>query len=316
MAEQKPKATRDGFGEALVELGKANKDIVVVSADLTPSTRADWFKNQFPDRFFAVGVAEQDMFCTAAGLVLCGKTAFACTFGVFASGRAWDQLRVSICYMNLNVKIAGTHGGISVGPDGATHQALEEITLMRALPNMKIIVPADYVQAKKATIAAANCPGPVYLRLGRSPVPYVSSETDNFQIDKADILKEGQDVAIIACGIMVHNALIARDILEKKGIKAGVLNMHTPKPIDEKAISDAARKTGAIVTCEEHTILGGLGGAVSEVVTKIGPLVPIEMVGTNDVFGESGEAEELIKKFHLAPEDIVLAAEKVIKRKR
>ncbi len=316
MSEQKPKATRDGFGEALVELGEMNKDVVVVSADLTASTRADWFKNKFPNRFFAVGVAEQDMFCTAAGLALCGKTAFTCTFGVFASGRAWDQLRVSICYMNLNVKIGATHGGISVGPDGATHQALEDITLMRALPNMKIIVPADSIQAKKATIAAANCLGPVYLRLGRSPVPYVTSENDDFQIGKIDVLKKGRDVVIIACGIMVYNALQASQILEKKGIKAGVLNAHTPKPIDEKAISEAAQEAGAIVTCEEHTVMGGLGGAVSEVVAKIGPPVPIEMVGTPDTFGESGEADELIKKFHLTAEDIVLAAQKAIKRKR
>lgn len=314
--QQKPKATRDGFGEALVELGRTNKNVVVLSADLTSSTRADWFKKEFPDRFFAMGVAEQDMFGTAAGFALCGKTAFACTFGVFASGRAWDQLRVSICYMNLDVKIGATHGGISVGPDGATHQALEEITLMRALPNMKMIVPADAIQAKKATLAAANCRGPVYLRFGRSPVPVVTGENDKFQIGKADLLRDGRDVAIIACGIMVHSAQVAAEMLQKKGISARILNLHTPKPVDQSAISEAAKLTGAIVTCEEHTVMGGLGGAVSEVVTKAGPAVPIEMVGMQDIFGESGEADELIRQFHLAPEDIAAAAERAVRRKK
>ena len=315
MSEQKPKATRDGFGEALVELGKTNTDVVVVSADLTASTRADWFKKEFPERFFAVGVAEQDMFGTAAGLALSGKIAFACTFGVFASGRAWDQLRVSVCYMKLNVKIGATHGGISVGPDGATHQALEDIALMTALPNMRVIVPADAEQAKKATVAAAASSGPVYLRLGRSSVPVVSKQTDKFQIGKADILADGRDVTIIACGIMVHSALKAKEALAQKGIKAGVINMHTIKPIDRLAITNAAKKTGAIVTCEEHSVIGGLGSAVSDVITRVGPLVPVEMVGTQDTFGESGNPDELIKKFHLAPEDIMAAAEKAIKRK-
>lgn len=315
MSEQKPKATRDGFGEALVELGRQDKNVVVVSADLTSSTRADWFKKEFPERFFSVGVAEQDMFGTAAGLSLCGKTAFACTFSVFASGRAWDQLRVSVCYMNVNVKIGATHSGISVGPDGATHQALEDVALMRPLPNMKIIVPADAIQAEKATMAAAACPGPVYLRLGRSPVPVITCEKDRFQIGKADVLSEGKDVTIIACGIMVYNALEAQKALAKYGIKAAVINMHTLKPIDQKAIIDAAKKTEAIVTCEEHSVIGGLGSAVSEVLARTGPPVPIEMVGTQDTFGESGEPDELIRKFHLAPEDIVAAAEKAIARK-
>lgn len=315
MQEQKPKATRDGFGEALVELGQSDKDVVVVSADLTASTRADWFKNKFPERFFSVGVAEQNMFSMAAGLALAGKTAFACTFAVFASGRAWDQLRVSLCYMNLDVKIGASHGGISVGPDGATHQALEDIAIMRSLPNMKVIVPADFAQAKKATIQAAKCPGPVYLRLGRSPVPPVTSENDKFQLGKIDVLKDGKDVTIIACGIMVYNALEAALDLEKKGISAAVLNMHTIKPVDKETISAFAKKTRAIVTCEEHSIIGGLAGAVSEVIARFGPAVGVEMVGVEDVFGESGEAEELIKKFHLAPEDIALAAERAIKRK-
>lgn len=312
----KPKATRDGFGEGLVELGKTNKDVVVVCADLTESTRANWFKKEFPDRFFALGIAEQDMFGTAAGLASSGKVAFACTFAVFASGRAWDQVRVSLCYMDLNVKIGATHGGISVGPDGATHQALEDIAIMRVLPNMKVVVPADAYEAKKATIAAANCQGPVYIRTGRSVVPYVTSAGDDFKLGKANILQDGKDVTIIACGIMVYNALEAAKILKQNGISARVLNMHTIKPIDEAAIASAAKLTGAIVTCEEHSIIGGLGGAVAEAIVKYGPAAPVEMIGVNDTFGESGEVEELMKKFHLTSEDIVIAAENAIKRKR
>lgn len=312
----KPKATRDGFGEGLVELGKTNKDVVVVSADLTESTRAGWFKKEFPDRFFALGIAEQDMFGTAAGLALSGKVAFACTFAVFASGRAWDQLRVSLCYMDLNVKIGATHGGISVGPDGATHQALEDIAIMRALPNMKVIVPADSYEAKKATIAAALCQGPVYIRTGRSAVPYVSAPDDDFKIGKAKMLVNGKDVCIIACGVMVYNAIEAAKALKEKGISARVLNMHTIKPIDEQAVIAATKDTGAIVTCEEHSVIGGLGSAVTEVMAKKGPCAPVEMIGTQDVFGESGEPDELMKKYHLMPEDIVVAAQKAIKRKK
>ncbi len=316
MTEQKPKATRDGFGEGLVELAKTNKDVVVVSADLTESTRASWFKEIAPERFFAIGIAEQDMFGAAAGLALCGKTAFACTFAVFASGRAWDQVRISLCYMNLDVKIGATHGGISVGPDGATHQALEDIAIMRALPNMKVIVPADAYQAKKATIAAVSLRGPVYIRTGRSAVPYVTSAGDDFKLGKADVLQEGKNVAIIACGVMVKNSLEAAKILSAKGISAMIINMHTIKPIDADIISSAAQQTGAIVTCEEHSVIGGLGGAVAEVVAKKGPVVPVEMVGVNDVFGESGQPDELMKKYRLTPEDIVIAALKAIKRKK
>jgi len=316
MTEQKPKATRDCFGEGLVELAKTNKDVVVVSADLTESTRASWFKEIAPERFFAIGIAEQDMFGAAAGLALCGKTAFACTFAVFASGRAWDQVRISLCYMNLDVKIGATHGGISVGPDGATHQALEDIAIMRALPNMKVIVPADAYQAKKATIAAVSLRGPVYIRTGRSAVPYVTSAGDDFKLGKADVLQEGKNVAIIACGVMVKNSLEAAKILSAKGISAMIINMHTIKPIDADIISSAAQQTGAIVTCEEHSVIGGLGGAVAEVVAKKGPVVPVEMVGVNDVFGESGQPDELMKKYRLTPEDIVIAALKAIKRKK
>lgn len=307
--------TRDGFGEALLQLGRENKDIVVLSADLTDSTRAGWFKKEFPDRFIGFGVAEQDMFGAAAGLALSGKVPFACTFGVFASGRAWDQIRISIAYMNLNVKIGGTHGGISVGPDGATHQALEEITLMRMLPNMKIVVPCDSIEARKATMEAARVSGPVYIRLGRNPAAIITSEKDPFRIGKANLLKEGEDVTIFACGHMVYEALKAAEMLERQGISARIINLHTPKPIDRESIIEAARETKAIVTAEEHTIYGGFGSAVCEVLAETCP-VPVKMVGIKDRFGESGEPLELFKCFGITAEDIAKAAKEAIKAKK
>ena len=307
--------TRDGFGHGLVELGKANKDIVVLSADLTESTRANWFKKEFPDRFFGMGVAEQDMIGAAAGFALSGKIPFACTFGVFASGRAWDQIRVSIAYMNLNVKIIGTHGGISVGPDGATHQALEEISLMRILPNMTVIVPCDAPEAKKATIAAANHKGPVYIRLGRSGAPVITKEETPFKIGKADCLKEGKDVTIFACGQMVYESLVACDILAAIGVNARLVNMHTPKPIDKDCIIKAAKETGAVVTAEEHTIAGGFGSAIAEVIAENCP-VPVKFIGIRDKFGQSGEPEELFEHFGLKAKDIVVAAKLAIAMKK
>jgi len=316
MAEEKLQRvpTRDGFGKALVELGRENKEIVVLSADLTDSTRAAWFKKEFPDRFFGLGVAEQDMIGTAAGLALCGKIPFACTFGVFASGRAWDQVRVSVAYMDLNVKIAGTHGGISVGPDGATHQAIEEIALMRILPNMTVVVPCDAVEAKKATIEAAKTKGPVYLRLGRSGIPVITKEESFFKIGKSNCLRDGKDATIFACGQMVYESMLACDILAKEGIDVRLINMHTPKPIDRDAIIKAARETGGIVSVEEHTVLGGLGSAIAEVVVQACP-VPMKMVGIQDRFGASGEPDELFKYFGLTPADIVKAARDVTSRK-
>ena len=317
MAENKLKMvpTRDGFGEGLVELGKRNKDIVVLSADLTDSTRANWFKKEFPERFFGLGVAEQDMIGTAAGLALEGKIPFACTFGVFASGRAWDQIRVSVAYMDLNVKIAGTHGGISVGQDGATHQALEEIALMRILPNMTVIVPCDAVEAKKATIEAASRKGPVYIRLGRSGVPVITKDSTPFKIGTANTLREGKDISIFACGQMVYESMLACDMLEKDGIKARLVNMHTPKPIDKDAILKAARETGAIVTAEEHTLAGGFGSAIAEVAVQTCP-VPIKMVGIQDKFGVSGEPDELFEYFGLKAKHIVQAAKDVLRMKQ
>ncbi|MFH1867612.1 MAG: transketolase family protein [Candidatus Omnitrophota bacterium] len=308
------KAARDGYGKGLVKLGELNKDVVVLSADLTESTRANWFQKAFPERFFTFGVAEQDMMGAASGFALSGKIPFCCTFGIFASGRAWEQIRVSIAYMDLNVNIGGTHGGITVGPDGATHQAIEEITLMRLLPNMKVVVPCDAIEAEKATIAAANTEGPVYLRLGREKLPMITEENGEFSIGKAHIIKEGKDLTIIACGILVYHAIKASEILKKEGIDAGIINLHTIKPIDRKAILEAAEKTGAIVTAEEHLLAGGMGSAVAEVLIQERP-VPVEMVGIRDRFGESGEPWDLMAHFNLMPEDIVIAAKKVLDRK-
>lgn len=309
------KGTRDGYGKGLVELGETNKDVVVLSADLTSSTRADWFKEKFPDRFFSFGVAEQDMISSAAGFALSGKIPFCCSFGVFASGRAWEQVRTSVSYMKLNINIGGTHGGISVGPDGATHQALEEITIMRVIPHMSVVVPCDATEARKATVASAYYPGPVYLRLSREPLPVISDEKEPFKIGKAGILKKGKDVTIIACGIMVYQALLANEILEKKGIDAFIINLHTIKPLDKEAIINAVSQTKTVVTCEEHLLAGGMGSSVTELLAGELP-VPVEMIGINDRFGESGDPWELMKKFHLMPEDIVAACEKAIKRKK
>jgi len=308
------KPTRDGFGEGLVELGQKRDDVVVLSADLTESTRAAWFKEKFPGRFFSMGVSEQDMMGTAAGLALSGKVAFACTFGAFAAGRAWDQVRVSLAYMKTNVKIVGTHGGISVGEDGPTHQANEEIALMRILPNMTVIVPCDALEAKRATIASASHAGPVYLRLGRSGVPLITKETDVFQIGKANLLRDGKDVTIIACGVEVYEALCAAEALEKENISVRVINLHTIKPIDKDIIIKAAKETGAVVTAEEHAVAGGMGSAVSEVLAQACP-VPMEFIGVKDRFGESGDPKELFKLFGLTADDITIAAKKAISRK-
>jgi len=315
MSEAKMKPTRDGAGEALVELGGKNKNVVVLSADLTDSTRAGWFKKKFPERFISFGVAEQDMFGTAAGMALSGKIPYACTFGVFASGRAWDQIRVSVAYMNLNVKIIGTHGGITVGEDGATHQALDEIALMRILPHMTVVVPCDALEAYRATMQAAEYPGPVYLRLGRNPAPIMTKESDPFEIGKGVLYRDGKDVTIITCGHSLYEAKKAGEILKKEGLDARIINLHTPKPLDEAIIIKAAKDTGAIVTVEEHTIFGGMGSAVSECVSQNYP-VPMKIVGIRDQFGESGTPLELLKHFNLETEDVVAAAREVLKAKK
>ncbi|MFH1846641.1 MAG: transketolase family protein [Candidatus Omnitrophota bacterium] len=316
MAEEKVRleATRDGFGKALVALGETNKNVVVLSADLTESVRANWFKEKYPDRFISHGVAEQDMISTAAGLALSGKIPFACTFGAFASGRAWDQVRVSVAYMNLNVNIAGSHGGISVGGDGATHQALEEIALMRIIPHMTVVVPGDSDEAYEATIQAAELPGPVYLRLGRAKVPILEKK-EKFEIGKALVLTEGSDITIIACGHLVAKTLEAAYQLRTKNINARVINLHTPKPIDRKIIIKAAQETGAILTVEEHTIYGGMGSSVAEVIVEECP-VPMKMMGMKDVFGVSGEPDELYKYFNLTEDNIIKEAETLLKKKK
>jgi transketolase len=308
------KPTRNGFGEGLVELGTRDQRIVVLCSDLTDSVRAGWFKARFPERFFSLGVAEQDMIATAAGLSLEGKIPFACSFGIFITGRAWEQIRTSVCYMNLNVKLVGTHAGVTVGPDGATHQALEEITLMRVLPNMTVIVPADFYEAKNATIEAAYYPGPVYLRLTRNAVPIITSADEKFEIGKAKVLKEGKDVTIIACGQMVAISLKAINILKQKGISAELINLHTIKPIDREAVIESAKKTKAVLTIEEHLIAGGMGSAVAEVLAESFPTL-MRFMGIRDRFGRSGEPEVLLQKFGLAPEYIVREVERLLKKK-
>jgi transketolase len=308
-------ATREAYGEELAALGADNPDVVVLDADLTKSTRTDIFKKLFPDRHFNFGVAEANMISHAAGLATCGKIPFASTFAVFASGRAWEQVRMSVCYPELNVKIVATHGGITVGEDGASHQANEDIAVMRALPNITVIVPADAVETKKAVRAIAEYHGPVYMRLGRSAVPVVFTEDYDFQIGKAVIVREGHDVSIFACGIMTAQALEAADVLAKEGISAEVVNVSTIKPIDAEKILGSVRKTNCAVTAEEHSIIGGLGSAVAEILIDACP-VPVERVGVPDTFTESGKPEQLLKKYGLSVDDIVSAAKLAISHKQ
>lgn len=309
------KPSRDGYGEGLVEAAEKNEDIVAIGADLTASTRVDWFRDKFPDRFLNIGIAEQNQMCIAAGLSLAGKVPFVTNYGVFLSGRAWDQIRTTVCYSDLNVKLGGAHGGISVGPDGATHQALEEISIMRCLPNMKVVVPADSNETKKATIAAAEINGPIYVRFGREKIPEITGGNTPFELGKAYCVREGSDVAIIACGAMVYESLVAAEELAKEGINAMVINNHTIKPIDSKTIIEAAEKTGAVVTAEEHQLAGGMGSAVSEVLAENYP-VPVKMVGVNDRFGDSGDPNVLMREFGLASSNIINAVKNVLDRKK
>ena len=307
-------ATRDSYGKALVKLGRINPNIVVLDADLSKSTKTIDFAKEFPSRFFNMGIAEANMIGTAAGLATCGKIPFASTFAVFATGRVFDQIRMSVCYPRTNVKIGATHGGISVGEDGASHQSTEDISLMRALPNMTVIVPADGIETEKAVFASVEYDGPVYLRMGRLKVPVIFDEKYNFEIGKGVVLSEGSDASIIACGLMVHESLEASTQLLKKGIKARVVNMSTIKPIDEELIVKCARETGAIVTAEEYNIIGGLGSAVAEVLGEKYP-VPMKRIGLNDKFGESGSPKELFEKYGLSAKYIVEAVEETTKRK-
>ncbi|MCL6520636.1 MAG: transketolase family protein [Armatimonadetes bacterium] len=308
-------ATRDAYGEALVELGKKNPNVVVLDADLSKSTKTNLFSKAFPNRHFNMGVAEANMISTAAGLATCGKIPFASTFAVFASGRVWDQVRMSVCYPELNVKIVATHGGITVGEDGASHQANEDIAIMRALPNITVIVPADAVETKKAVMAIADFEGPVYMRLGRSAVPVVFDDSYDFQIGEAVIVRPGDDVSIFACGIMLAEALEAAESLVLEGISAEVVNVSTIKPLDTETILGSVRKTECAVAAEEHSVIGGLGSAIAEVLIDAFP-VPLERVGLPDTFGESGKPHELLAKYCMTSSDIASSAKLAIKHKR
>ncbi|MCR4431774.1 MAG: transketolase family protein [Tepidanaerobacteraceae bacterium] len=305
-------ATREAYGQALAELGEEIREIVVLDADLSKSTKTSVFAKKFPDRFFNIGIAEQNLMGTAAGFATCGKIPFASTFAIFAAGRAFEQIRNSICYPNLNVKIAATHAGITVGEDGATHQSVEDMALMRAIPHMVVINPADAEEAKQAVRAAALHKGPVYLRFGRHPVETIFDKNYRFEIGKGVILREGKDVAIIATGVMVGESLKAAETLSKKGIEAMVVNISTLKPIDKEVIVKAA-ECGAIVTAEEHNIIGGLGSAVAEVLAETRPTI-MKRIGIADEFGQSGNPDELLKLYHLTADDIAGAAEE-LKRK-
>lgn len=307
-------ATREAYGQALVALGQENGDVVVLDADLSKSTKTIEFKKVFPERFFDMGIAEANMVGTAAGLAAAGKTPFCSTFAVFATGRTYDQIRQSVAYPQLNVKIAATHAGLTVGEDGASHQSVEDIALMRVLPGMTVFVPADAVEVHGAVAAAARIDGPVYIRLGRFPVPVLHGDDFEFVPGRAVELRQGSDVTIIACGIMVAEALQAAEDLSAEGINATVLNIHTVKPLDEAAITRAARQTGAVVTAEEHSIIGGLGSAVAEVLVENCP-VPMVRVGVRDTFGESGKPGELLVKYGLTAADIASAVRAVLKRK-
>jgi transketolase len=307
--------TREGFGHALVELGEQDPNVVVLVGDLSESTAVNLFAERFPERFFEIGIAEQNMMGIAAGLSVRGKIPFLSTYGAFATCRAADQIRVTVAYSNLNVKIGGAHGGISVGPDGATHQAMEEIAIIRSIPNMTMVVPCDYWETRKATLAAARVRGPVYIRFGREAVPVVTDAATPFELGRGLVLREGRDVAIVACGVMVHEALRAAETLAGGGVEARVIDLHTLKPLDTEILWKAARECGALVTAEEHQVNGGLGGAVAEVVVRHHP-VPVEMVAVMDRFGRSGKPEELMQAFGIKDVNIVGAVEKVLKRKR
>jgi transketolase len=317
---QKP--TRDGFGTGLVLAGEANPNVVALCADLTESTRVEAFAKKFPERYIEMGVAEQNLATSAAGLGVSGKVPFIASYATFSPGRNWEQIRTTIAYNDSNVKVAGHHAGISVGPDGATHQATEDIAIMRAMPNMKVFVPCDAIEAQKATLAAAHIWGPIYLRFEREKTPVMTTDETPYTPGKAEIFwcpgtvlgNKKPDVLIVSCGGLTYNALVAARELEKEKINAVVLNCHTIKPLDEKTIVALAKKAGAVVTVESHQVQGGLGGAVAEALARNFP-VPIEFIGMQDTFGESGSPAALIKKYGMGAEDIKKAAKKAIRRK-
>ena len=304
-------ATRDAYGKALVKLGDINNNVVVLDADLSKSTKTYDFGKTYPDRFFNMGIAEQNLIGAACGFATAGKIPFASSFAMFASGRAFEIIRNSVCYPNLNVKICATHAGITVGEDGASHESVEDISIMRSIPNMTVLVPADGVEAEKMIFEAANVYGPMYVRLGRSAVDTIFTEEYKFEIGKGTVLTEGDDVSIIACGIMVNEAIKASEELKKEGINARVINMSTIKPIDKELIIKSAKETKAIVTAEEHSIIGGLGSAVSEVLAEECPTI-LKRVGIKDVFGESGNPNDLLEKYGLTYKYIINSVKEVI----
>lgn len=309
------KDTRSGFGAGLLEAGRRNKDVVALCADLIGSVKMDSFYKEFPDRTIQCGIAEADMIGIAAGLALSGKVAFAASFAAFATGRVYDQIRQAVAYSDTNVKIAGSHAGVTLGEDGATHQILEDIGLMKMLPNMAVLNPCDYNQTKAATIAAAEYRGPVYIRFGRPSVPMFIPEDMPFEIGKALLLSEGKDVSLVATGHLVWEALEAARLLEKEGISAEVIDIHTIKPLDGEAILRSARKTGCVVGCEEHQFNGGLNESIAQLLVRNEP-VPMEFIGVDDVFGQSGKPDELMVKYNLKAENIAAAAKKAISRKK
>jgi len=308
------KSTRRAYGEALVELGELKEEVVVLDADLSKSTYTNIFAKKFPHRFFNMGISECKMISCAAGLATTGKIPFASTFAIFAAGRAWEMVRLSVGYTNLNVKIAASHAGISVGEDGPTHHCIEDIALMRVIPNMTVIVPADATETRKAVFASAEWKGPVYLRLGRPDIPILFDDSYEFKSGKANVIKEGKDVSIFACGLMVWQALQAIELLEKEGIDAELINVSTIKPLDEETILNSLRKTACAVSAEEHNIIGGLGSAIAELMGEKFP-APLERVGVKDRFAESGPWKELLIKYNLSPPDIKEAVIRAIKRK-
>mgnify|MGYP001568963974 CR=1 FL=1 len=310
--EQLP--TRDGYGHGLVEAGKANKNVVVLCADLTESTRSLWFKEAYPERFVQLGVSEQSMAAIAAGMALAGKVPFISSYACFSPGRNWEQIRTTICLNETNVKIAGAHAGVSVGPDGATHQMIEDIAIMRVLPKMIVVVPCDAEETRKATLAVAEYNGPAYLRFAREKSPVFTTAKTPFKIGRAEIFRLGKDLTIVAAGPLLYEALVAAEALAKKGIEARVINCHTVKPLDVKTLIAAAKETGAIVTVEEAQAAGGLGGAVCEALAMHHP-VPIERVGVLDRYGESGKPRQLLEAFGLTAPGIIKACLKVLKRK-
>ena len=305
---------RDGYGKALLELCGQGENIMVLDADVAKSTRTVWVRDKYPEYFLDMGICEQDMVGTAAGLALSGITPFVSTYCVFLCGRAWDQIRTTVCYNELNVKLAGAHAGISVGPDGATHQALEDVALMRVLPHMTVIAPCDAEETRKATLAIAKKNGPCFVRFGREAVPDITDESTPFEIGKARLCREGNDVTVFANGPMVYEALQAAEALAAEGISVQVYDLHTVKPLDEQAVLAAAKKTGCIVTAEEHQIYGGMGGAVAEFLARNCP-TPMEMVAVRDSFGESGQPQELMDKYGLNQKAIEEKIRSVLARK-